>query len=85
MIHLNINQSRGYFFYLLAASMNTLHYVFLRMLYSKYPTITPFQVLLVRSSAAFFIILFYVNKEAKQKLYDCIRPEEETPLVFRSI
>lgn len=65
--------------------MSTMHYVLLHMLQEKYPNITPFQVLFVRASFAFFIILLYVNQNAKRYLFDCIRPEEETPLVFRSI
>lgn len=39
----------------------------------------------MRASIAFFIILVFVNRDAKAKLYDCIKNEDEGPLIFRSI
>jgi drug/metabolite transporter (DMT)-like permease len=65
--------------------LNSGSYIVAGFLYQKYPGLTPYQLVFVRSAFSIFYLAFMINKDAKKIFYTKMERKYLGPLVFRSI
>lgn len=56
-----------------------------KVIYDRYPTINPFQLVFLRSMFSLVYLLMGINVKAKQLFYDEYKREFTAPLIFRSL
>ncbi len=65
--------------------MNSAGYIIAGYLYNKYPLLTPYQLVFVRSSFSIVYLALMINIKVKRIFYDEMERKYIGPLIFRSI
>jgi len=75
---------KGMIFYILYSLLYSCCFIAAKYLYIRDPTLTPFQMLFMRSCFAITLQTLYVNKALKKAVWDGVDRKSVGPLVFRS-